>query len=126
MMLILDTNFLIYLVKYKIVDEVKKMGMTLILPDAVEKELMKLAEKGKNKDAALALLALQVIDTYKAEKKKTKVKNVDKAIVLLALEFKEKGEKVFVGTLDRELSRKLKKLGIGIIKIRQKKYLIKA
>jgi len=125
-MLILDTNFLIYLVKYKIVDEVKKMGMTLILPDAVEKELMKLAEKGKNKDAALALLALQVIDTYKAEKKKTKVKNVDKAIVLLALEFKEKGEKVFVGTLDRELSRKLKKLGIGIIKIRQKKYLIKA
>jgi rRNA-processing protein FCF1 len=124
MKVLLDTNFLIYASKYKIAHGLEQ---PLFVPQEVMEELENIA-KGKIKksvaDKAAAELALALIKKWQEEKKleilkKTAEKNTDEAIITIV-----KKQKFIVGTLDRELEKKLKKEGIKVLKIRQKKYFI--
>ena len=118
-MIILDTNFLIYLMKYRIADALEGKKNELAVPSPVINELKglaKSAEKGKDKEAAK--MALVLLEKWKVRILESG-KNADAAIEELAAEHKAK-----VGTVDRLLAKKLESLGIKLIKVRQKTHLI--
>lgn len=128
MLLIPDTNFLVYCAKYGIFDEIEKFNAKMFLPEQVVSELKMLSKStGKGKDKGAAALALSFVNKLQSEGKiiveKTEKKAADDAIVEMALEKKEK--EIAVATHDRELMKRLKKAKISIIGIRQKKYLAK-
>lgn len=118
MIIILDTNFLIYCVKYKIdlLSELERIcpGYKLVVPGSVVAELKGLEEKA-------APLAFSILNKFVKQKKVAVIKSeksADKAILELAKAANA------VATMDRLLAAKLKKVGKRIIKVRQKKYLI--
>lgn len=119
MLIIPDTNFLIYLSKYKLWHELTRLygHYTFLILPQVAHELKQLAEKAKGKDKEASLLALTLIKKVKAKKG-----SADLAIIKAALQLKAK-QKFVVATMDKELVKKLKKQGIVILTIRQKKYL---
>ena len=124
MILLADTNFLIYLSKYKIAHEVEKLNLKIIIPSQVVKELKKKSTEGKREDKEAAHLALILLKEWEKRGhlsiKDTKAKSADDAILLLALE--NKGN-CFVATHDKELMKKLKKAKIALIGVKQKKFL---
>ena len=126
MLIIPDTNFLIYLSKYKLWDELERVYgkyKLLILPEVVYEldKLSKKDKKGKNKEHAL--LALEFIK--KIEKKIKKRKGyADNSIIKTAYMLKKINKNFIIATMDRELMKKLKKQNIKILTIRQKKYLV--
>lgn len=126
MILIPDTNFLIYLAKYKMNDEIEKLGMQLMLPSLVVYELEKKSKQGKGKDKEAAALALIFVKRWeKAGLLKPIISEerlADDAIFELA--WKNKNN-CFVATHDKELMKKLKKAKIALIGVRQKKFVEK-
>ena len=112
MLIILDTNFLIYCVKEKF-DYVEKIrdllneNYELVIPEQVINELEKLRDdkmkRVSGKDKFAADLALQILEKYKIKKIKADGKNVDEAIINLSL----KNKKNIVATLDRKMRWKL-------------------
>ncbi len=123
MIIILDTNFLIYLVKHRIADKLKDFGGSLVVPETVEKELEK--PSFGPEDRAFASAALELLRKWKVSVVPTELKNTDKSLLELAKEFKEAGEEIYVATMDGELSFKLKRLGAGLIKVKRGKILSK-
>ena len=111
-MIIVDTNFLVYAVKYKLADELRKEH--ICIPLQVLKELAQLAKKDSN-----AKIALQIAKKF--EKKKVKAKDADSAIIKLA--GKEKGKGNIVATMDSEIKKKLKKI-CKVMVIRGKKKIV--
>lgn len=106
MRVILDTNFIIHSLKYKIdiVEGLRNVGVSEIyVLDKTVDELEKLNAK----------LALKFVKKFKILK--TKQGNVDDLLVELV----KKGD--LVGTQDRELKRRLKNK-VRFVVIRQKKY----
>jgi rRNA-processing protein FCF1 len=108
MLIILDTNFLIYCAKEKLdykeeIDKIVNEGYDLVVPEQVIQELEKLKNdkfkkvSGKDKDACS--LALQLLDLNNVKVIEIKGKTVDSAIINLANEDK----KNIVCTLDREM-----------------------
>ena len=129
MEIILDTNFVIYLFRYKLIDSLVSLRPILVIvPDCVVSELNKLIKTKKGRDRESAKLGLMLIDRLKSQKMLSVVqsssKYTDDALFDLAMEKNDKGIKVLVATLDKWLIKKLKKAKIGILGIRQKKYLI--
>ena len=129
MEIILDTNFVIYLFRYKLIDSLVSLRPSLVIvPDCVVSELNKLIKTKKGRDRESAKLGLMLIDRLKSQKMLSVVqsssKYTDDALFDLAMEKNDKGIKVLVATLDKWLIKKLKKAKIGILGIRQKKYLI--
>ena len=131
MIIIVDTNFLIYAAKYKIdlFAELDRLypRYEVILPQKVLLELRRL-EKGKGKDKFHASLSLSMIEKSLAGKKVmikgVTSRNADEEIIRLIEEIGKKGkEKINVGTMDKNLSARIKKYNANIIKIRQKRYL---
>lgn len=125
MEVLLDTNFLIYIARYKIASELDKLfPRKLLLPKQVLKEIEGIVAKGKGADKEAAALALTLIDKWKSSKKlfviQTRAKSADKALLDLATGKKNR----VVATLDKKLIKRLKKAKVGIIGIRQKKYLV--
>lgn len=116
-LLIPDTNFLIYLVKYKLLDELEHYKIVTIRQ--ITEELEKIIEdkRTKNEDRVAASIALTFLKTRKAKIERQEGKT-DDAIITLAKKLKAK-----IGTMDKELSKKAEKEKIKIIKIIQKKYL---
>lgn len=124
MQIIFDTNFLIYLVKYKLFFKLEDhySHAKWIVPIQVINELKHLKEK----------VALQIIEKYyyegKIEKPDLSEGHTDEIIVEYArllkkkLKEKKKEEKIKVATMDKKLIDKLKKAKIGIIIIRQKNF----
>ena len=126
MRIIADTNFLIYLAKYKIFDEIEQFGKKITLPLQVLDELKGFSlKKGKDKEAAA--LCLIVLKRWEKQKKvnfeKIEAESADAAIVKMALAEKEKGKEFVVATHDRRIIKKLKKAKIRLIGVRQKRYL---
>ena len=117
-MIILDTNFLVYILKYKITHQIEEYKKEMAIPDRVIEELEKLSEKGKVKDREAAKLALLLAKEWKIKIIKAKGK-ADEAIEKLAIENKAK-----VATLDKALAQRLKEHKIKLLQIRQKKYVI--
>ena len=124
MILIADTNFLIYLVKYKVAHELEELNMRVVLPSQIVSELEKKSKEGKGEDKKASHYALVLVKEWEKnnslEIKKVEAKSADDAIISLALE--NKGN-CFVATHDKELMKKLKKAKIAVIGVRQKKFL---
>lgn len=116
-LIIPDTNFLIYLVKYKILDELEHYKVIII--NQIPKELQKIINEKKSKveDRVAASIALTFLKAKKIKILKQEGKT-DNAILAMA---KKLGAKI--ATMDKELSKKAEKEKIKVIKIRQKKYL---
>ncbi len=115
MKLIPDTNFLIYLSKYRLLD--KLADYKIILLNQVLQELISISkgDKEKKPDREAAGLSLMYLKKVEVEVVNTKGK-ADDAILELAVK-----EKCLVGTMDKELMGRLKKAGGKVLGIRQKK-----
>ena len=126
--IILDTNFLVSAVKFKIdlfseLQRICDFKYTIYIVDGTINELEKLAETGKPKDKIAAMISLELIKKKKIKIIKTpsknkRVKNVD----LLILNLIKKGNFI-VATQDKGLKREIRKKEAPIIVLRQKKYL---
>lgn len=122
MRIVLDTNFLIYSVKYRLMDDLEKEGFELVLLESVENELKKLSKSGKERENAK--IALELLKRMRISKEKTEISNVDRSIADFARRELEKGREIAVGTMDKGLEKRLKSHGIKTLKIRRKKTLI--
>lgn len=143
-LIIPDTNFLIYITKYKIwydferdySNQSNQQYKILILPEVIYEleKLNKKSKKGKNKEYALLSIELirklKNIEIKKYENKgnyKRNYKNYgDKAILEEAKAAEKLTKKLIVATMDKLLIKKLKKQNphIKILTIRKKKYLM--
>ena len=118
MEVIVDTNALILSAKFRVdlFSELNGLGYDQVLvPKAIVRELMGLSKdlKGLEKKAVnLSLLFLERCEIVEIDG------NADEIILKLA---KQRDAAVF--TNDKELKRKLKKEGIDVIILRQKRYL---
>lgn len=116
MRIILDTNFLISLVKFRIdIEEIKEIvgKCELLTLDLVVKELEKLASS-KGEDSKNARVALQLIKSKNIKIIKAKHKNTDKALISLA------DKNTLIATNDKELRKTLR---AKTIYLRSKKHL---
>lgn len=97
---ILDTNFILTCVKQKIdfFEELKLMGMKIFIPIQVMRELKSMSVSNDN-----AQLALKLLEKNKFGELDLGEKNVDKGLI----KFAEKNKDVYIGTLDRELKKKI-------------------
>ena len=124
MLIIPDTNFLIYLAKYKLwhrLDELYGRYTLLVLPQ-VAYELGQLSKKTRGKDKEASLLALEIIRNLNV---KAKEGYADAVILQIAQWLVDAGKTDFViATMDSELAKKLKKNKARILMIRQKRYLV--
>ncbi len=120
--IILDTNFLLIPVQFKvdIFEEIKRivnLRYQLCIIDKSIDELEKIVTCN-SKDKIAAKLALKIIKLKKIKEIKTAgKKHVDDLILNLV----KKGH--MVATQDKELKKKLKKKGIEVIILRQRKHL---
>ena len=119
MIVVLDTNFLIDLLKYKIdireIEGIVGARCELITLDGVIDELKKIA-KSRKKSSKYAKLALKLIDFHKIKIIPSPEKNTDKALIFLA-------RNAMIATNDKKLRKKLKKIGMKTIYLRAKKHL---
>jgi len=115
MKIILDTNFLVSSIKFKIDIFSELKGNELFVLDNVIKELEKICE-GKGKDSISAKLALKLLKTKKIEILKDKKKHTDDSLIY----YGKKG--YIIATQDIKLKKKLKKKRVKFIYLRQKKY----
>jgi len=118
--LIPDTNFLIYLAKYKLLDKIENYELWLLKPVLQELISISKGDRENAEDRNAASLTLQFLDKIQAKTKY--IENVegkaDDAILELAVR-----ENCLVGTMDKELIERLKKEKIKILIVRQKKLL---
>lgn len=127
MKIIIDTNFLVSAVRFKIdlfseLQRICDFKYTVCIVDGTIDELEKLAETGKPKDKIAAKISLELIrkkkiNITKTPSKNKRVKNVD----LLILNLIKEGDFI-VATQDKELKREIRKKEVPIIVLRQKKY----
>ena len=120
---ILDTNFLIYITKQKIADQLKQLGGELFVLDSVEKELKN--PKLGNKDKIYAAAALRLLEKWEVKKLKDGFNDVDISILDAARKMKEGEGEIYVATLDEALVEKLRKNGIKILSIKKSKFILK-
>lgn len=118
--IILDTNFLIDIMRFKIdIEEIKGIidGPYRILTiSPVIDELKKIAKK-KTKESKNAKIVLKLIKSKRIEVLKSKGKYTDDVILNLV------DKNTIVATNDKKLRKKLKRLGTKTIYLRAKKYL---
>ncbi len=122
MKILMDSNFLLIPGRFK-VDVFKELQLfgrpephTL---DLVVKELEEIAKK-PGRDAKHAHMGLFLLDSREVNIIKTKGRNADREIERVA---KEEG--FIVCTQDRELIKRLRKKGVRVISLRQRKYLVR-
>ncbi len=114
MKIILDTNFLIHSLNYKIdifseINRIVNTRYSLFIVDKTIDELKKL-------NSPTSKLALRLLEFKKVKIIKTGDKYTDDALVNLA------NKQTFIATQDKELKERLKKKKVTLIIIRQKKY----
>ena len=124
MKILLDTNFLIYVVNSKVdflseINRICDFSYELAIPSQVLDEIDKILEKGKGKEKEKAEITLVVLEQLIKEKTIKVIdiqgRDADSAIINLA-----KKEKIIAATMDRALK---KKLNMRIITIRQRSHL---
>tara|TARA_Y100000034_G_scaffold35372_2_gene43377 strand:- start:3014 stop:3385 length:372 start_codon:yes stop_codon:yes gene_type:complete len=104
---ILDTNFILSSVKQKIdfFEEIKFMGIQIIIPKQVINEINKIINsKKKLHFREDAKIAAKLIENNPFKEIDLKQKYVDKGII----QFAEKNKDIIIATLDRELKNKIK------------------
>ncbi|MBI2044583.1 hypothetical protein HYT23_00840 [Candidatus Pacearchaeota archaeon] len=100
---LLDTSFILTCIKQKIdfFEEIFFMGLGIIIPEEVIKELELLV---KSRKSASSAFALKLLSLNKFEIISLKTKKVDQGIINYA----RKNPLVIVATLDGEIKRKLR------------------
>jgi len=108
---VLDTSFILTCVKQKIdfLNEIKFMGLEILIPASVIKEIKSLSEGrsgGKFKAEENSKIALKLLEENCNSFKKIFLpgRNTDKSIIKFAGESKD----VVIATLDREMKEKIK------------------
>ena len=121
MNILLDTNFILECVKNKIdLDDLKIYG-NLFLPIEVYSELQNilLDKRQKEKNKAIAKLALQILDRKNLKTISLEIDKVDDGII----NYVRRNDNIIVATLDKELKSRLE--GIAkILTIRNKKKIV--
>ncbi|MFC1686117.1 PIN domain-containing protein [Nanoarchaeota archaeon] len=110
MIIVLDTNFLIYMIKQRVADQLKDLGGKIIVPSTVKKELQK--PSLGIKERAFASAALELLKVWDVEVMQTDVRDVDKSIIDVAERLKTREKAIYVATSDKKLVNKLSSLGI--------------
>lgn len=113
MLAITDTNFLIYLAKYKLWHKFEDLRFKTIMLPEVYSELKTLKQ-----DLVLDLIKKSKI---KVQGEKSGL-SADNAILQKAKQLKSSNSEFVVATLDKALVKKIKKYS-SVLTIRQKKYL---
>ena len=116
MKIVLDTNFLVASINFKIDLFLELKGNDLFVTEPVLDELAEIATK-KSRDSAAAKLSLEMVKERGFNILETDEKEAD----LSLLEYGKKG--YTVATQDKKLREKLRKANVKIIYIRQRKYL---
>ncbi|MEM5778428.1 MAG: hypothetical protein QXD43_02305 [Candidatus Aenigmatarchaeota archaeon] len=116
MKIILDTNFLIDCIRFKIDISSELLGNELFVLNTIIFEIEKITKRG-TKESALAKIALEFI-----KRNKIKILNTNKETDNALIDFSKQG--YVIATHDKALKSKLKKIRAKIIYIRQKKYLV--
>ena len=117
MKVLLDTNFVIDTVRFKIdLDEISDLigAHELVTLNTVERELVKIS-KGASRSAAYARASLKLLKELNIQMLKTELRP-DDAMVKLA-------DDTIVATNDIELRKRLKSLGKKTIYLKSKKHL---
>lgn len=117
MRVILDTNFIVDSIRFKIPIFSELAGNEIFVLDSIEKELETIIKRGTN-EAKLAKLAKQVLESKGLKALKSIEKNTDMS--LLAYSQKE----YTIATQDSLLRNLIREKGGKTIFIRQKKYLV--
>ena len=120
MKIIPDTNFLIYLARFKLLDELEHFEKILIIKPVL-KELVMLSksEKEKQEDILSSKVALMFFNKIKDKLEYANIEGqADDALIDFAFE-----KQALVGTMDKELIRRLKEKKIKVVMIRQQKFL---
>jgi len=124
MLIVPDTNFLVYLTKYKLWHELERIygRYTLLVLPQVAYELRELGKKTKatGEDKEAASLALEFIKKMNVKPEKG---HADAVLVQIAQWLADVKEEFIIGTMDKELIQKLKKHKAKILMIRQKTHL---
>lgn len=103
---ILDTNFIVSCVRQKVdfFEEIPLMGIQIVIPKQVIKEIKKLAEKSESaKTREEAELSLKVLKKNRFRTLKLGYNEVDKGIIAFAQENPE----VIIATLDKDLKKSI-------------------
>jgi len=112
--ILFDTNFLIDLIRFKIgleeIDKLVEGPYRIVTVDKVANELRSIASK--NAKAALKLVKIKKIGIVR-----TKERNADAALIVLA------DKDTMVATNDAELRKRLRGLGVKTIYLRKRKHL---
>ena len=120
--IIVDTNFLIDIVRFKIeMESIRELllgSYNLVIPKAVEDELRRM--KSNHAKAAIKLAKLRGVKTIKNP---AGIKGADNIIVAIAEELYNKKVKIAVATNDAKLRKRLKALGVKTIYLRKRKHL---
>lgn len=104
---ILDSNFILTCIKQKIdfFEEIKFMGMKVLIPKQVIKEIKEIVNSKKKlhfkEDAKLALKLLEKNSFNKVD---LNTKKVDKGLI----NFSKENKNVIMATLDKEIKNKIK------------------
>ena len=120
---LLDTNFILACVKQKIdfFEEIKFMGIKILIPEQVINELKKIVNsKKKLHSRNNAEIALKILEKKKNSFRRIDLLNYGKNTDKRIKNFADKNEEVIVATLDRELKSKIKNQKLTI---REKKKL---
>ena len=118
MKIILDTNFLIDCIRFKIDLKSELRGNEIFVLDSIIFEIENVIER-ETKESKLAKLSLEFIRQNNIKTLKSEQKNTDVALI----EHSKQG--YVIATHDRVLKNKLKEAGAKLIYVRQKKYLVK-
>ena len=122
MRFLLDTNFLLIPGRFRVdvFRELERFGRPEFLTiDLVMDELRKLSS-GSGQDASYARLGLSLIEEKEVSVMETHGTNADQEIERLASE-----QDLVVCTQDRELQERLRREGLSVVSLRQKRYLEK-
>lgn len=121
MKIILDTNFLMVPIQFKvdIFTEIQSLfdgDYELYIMEGTKRELENLSKSNK-KDSKTAKLALELAESNNIKVLESEITHVDDAIVEIA------DENTTVATNDKKLKQKLKDKSVKVIYLRSKKYL---
>jgi rRNA-processing protein FCF1 len=117
MKIILDTNFLVDCIRFKIDLKSELAGSELFVLDALFFEMENIVRRGTY-ESKLAKLALNFVESNSINILETEGSNVDDSLISYSKQGYE------IATNDKELRGRLKKVGSKIIYIRQKRYLV--
>jgi rRNA-processing protein FCF1 len=117
MKVILDTNFLIDCIRFRIDVKDELSGNEIYVLDSVMFEIDKIAQK-ETQEASLARMASEFIEKNEIMVLESKTKNADKALVAYAR------EGYAIATQDKGLKDKVKRGGGRVFYIRQQSYVV--